>query len=278
MKYLGSKNRIKNDILPIILQDKEKFDYYLEPFCGSCSVIENVEGIKTIASDINPYLIAMFKGLNMDLVKPMEISKELYDIKRKDFNILKTIDLNKIQEFVSENIGILSIQQKIEFEQNIKYSFYDLFLIGWVGWMASFNGRFFDGGYSGKTNKRDYVDEQIRNTLKSVDKIGNINYLYSANYELLFDRMLRLNDTFLPEKCIIYCDPPYKNSKGYEYSKNFDYEKFYDYCRKLTEIGDKVFVSEYEMPDDFKCVWSKEVTNSLNTIKTYKPVEKLFTL
>ena len=30
------------------------------------------------------------------------------------------------------------------------------------------------------------------------------------------------------------------------------------------------------MPDDFDCIWEKEVTNAMNTTKTYKPIEKLF--
>ena len=32
------------------------------------------------------------------------------------------------------------------------------------------------------------------------------------------------------------------------------------------------------MPEDFKCIWQKEVTHSMNTTKTYKPIEKLFIL
>jgi hypothetical protein len=45
-----------------------------------------------------------------------------------------------------------------------------------------------------------------------------------------------------------------------------------------SKIPDKVSVSEYSAPSDFKCVWSMEITNAMNTTKTYKPIEKLFTL
>ena len=57
-----------------------------------------------------------------------------------------------------------------------------------------------------------------------------------------------------------------------------DYEKFYTWCRALKDDGHTVFVSEYEMPSDFKCVWKKELTNSMNPTLTKKPTEKLFTL
>ena len=75
---------------------------------------------------------------------------------------------------------------------------------------------------------------------------------------------------------IIYCDIPYKDTKQYATSKNFDHDKFWQWCRDMTKQGHKVFISEYQAPDDFICVWSKEVTNSMNTTLTYKPVERLF--
>ena len=49
------------------------------------------------------------------------------------------------------------------------------FMIGWIGWMGSANGRFFDGGYSGKSNTkigtvRDYIKEAISNIEKQLPK------------------------------------------------------------------------------------------------------------
>ena len=29
---------------------------------------------------------------------------------------------------------------------------------------------------------------------------------------------------------------------------------------------------------DFECILKKEITNAMNTTKTYKPIEKLFTI
>ena len=44
----------------------------------------------------------------------------------------------------------------------------------------------------------------------------------------------------------------------------------------MQRRGHDVFISEYEAPDDFTCVWSKQITNAMSTKKTYKPTEKLF--
>lgn len=103
--------------------------------------------------------------------------------------------------------------------------------IGWYGWMASYNGRFFSGGYSGHnvltTNgkPRDYIKEQINNTLKSLSSLKGIEFV-SRDY----------NDVDIPLNSIVYCDIPYKDTKQYETSKNFDYERFYEWCRKTKVI------------------------------------------
>lgn len=232
---MGSKNRIAYEILPIILKGKQNRQYYVEPFCGGLGTMDKVGGNR-IASDNNKYLIAMWKGLQNDRERPYDIPKSLYDKARTEFNN----------------------------DTNIEF---DDFLIGWIGWMASFNGRFFDGGYSGKTSGRNYTDEQIRNTEKQLSLIKGVNFRY-CDYRALE----------IPSNSIIYCDIPYKNTKQYSTSKNFDYETFYDWCRGKKAEGHTVFISEYWMPDDFACVWEKQITNAMNTTKTYKPVERLFTL
>jgi len=233
MKYMGSKSRIAKEILPIILENRQPDQWYVEPFVGGGNIIDKVDGNR-LGADLNKYIIAMWKGLQTNSIKLLEIPKDLYDIARNEYNNSTNDTLND-------------------------------FLIGWIGWMASFNGRFFDGGYSGKASGRDYVNEQIRNTLKQIPNIEGVEFVHSSYDELE-----------IPDNSIIYCDPPYKNTKQYSTSKNFDYDKFWEWCREMTRNGHSVFISEYNAPDDFECIWSKEVTNSMNSTITYKPTEKLF--
>ena len=42
MVYMGSKNRIAKEILPIILKDRVKGQWYVEPFVGGCNMIDKV--------------------------------------------------------------------------------------------------------------------------------------------------------------------------------------------------------------------------------------------
>ena len=235
MKYMGSKNRIAKEILPIILKNRKESQWYIEPFCGGLGTFDKVNGNR-IASDKNKYLIAMWKGLQENRERPYEISKELYSKARMEYN-------------------------------NETNNEFDDFMIGWIGWMGSFNGRFFDGGYSGNSGGRNYVDEQIRNTEKQIPLLSGATFI-SCNYDELV----------YPENSIIYCDIPYNNSKQYSTSKDFNHAEFWQWCRNMKDKEHIIFVSEYQAPEDFVCVWKKEVTNSLNTKLTYRPIERLFTL
>lgn len=231
---MGSKNRIAKYLLPIILKDRKKDQWYVEPFVGGANMIDKVDGNR-IGADKNEFLIEMLKGLQENKSRPYKIEKDLYSKARDYFN-------------------------------KSDYSIFDKFMIGWIGWMGSYNGRFFDGGYSGHSvGKRDYISEQIKNTEAQIENIKNIEFIVS-NYL----------DLKIPKNSIIYCDIPYNNTKQYLASKDFNHNEFWDWCREKSKEGHQVFVSEYNSPDDFECIWKMEVTNSMNTTKTYKPVEKLF--
>lgn len=233
MKYMGSKLRIAKYILPLILQDRLPGQYYVEPFCGGCNLLDKVPGNR-IAGDINKYLIALWQGLQQDLPKPGNISKVMYGRAMHDFR------------------------------KGSNESFSD-FEIGWIGWMASFNGRFFDGGYSGCSGGRNYIHEQIRNTEKQTDALKNVRF-FACDYAELP----------ISGNSIIYCDIPYRNTTQYYISRRFDYDRFWNWCFTKKAEGHTVFVSEQQAPEGVECIWSMERVNSLHTTKTHIMTEKLF--
>jgi DNA adenine methylase len=223
---MGSKARFSKEILQIILKDRKQNQTYVELFAGGMNVICDVNGSR-IANDKNKHLIAMFKGLQNGNTRPNDIPKELYDKARIEYNNDKNIE-------------------------------FDDFMIGWIGWMGSANGRFFDGGYSGKSNTkigtvRDYIKEAISNIEKQIPKLNGIEFV-NLDYK----------DVLIPKKSIIYCDIPYENTKQYSTSKGFNHFEFWDYARKLSTEGHSVFISEYNAPKDFKCIWSKDAKSSLS--------------
>jgi DNA adenine methylase len=241
---MGSKNRIAKHILPIILKDRVIGQWYVEPFVGGANLIDKVNGNR-IGADNNKYLIAMWKGLQETREIPdIDITKDVYS------------------------------QARAEFNNSTNNDFSD-FMIGWIGWMGSANGRFFDGGYSGKSNTkigtvRDYISESIRNISKQINNINGIDF-YNSCYQNLF----------IPRNSVIYCDIPYKNTKQYAGSKDFDYDCFWDWCRNISQAGHQIYISEYSAPDDFKCVWEIEVKSSLSANGvcggSLSSIERLFT-
>lgn len=239
MKYLGSKKRIVKGIMPIMLGQMQPDMAFVDAFCGGCTVIQNVpNNYRRMANDNNRYLVAMWDRLTTtDWKPPTLIPKSYYDQVRASYHA----DDGKFDDAT----------------------------IGWIGFMASRNGRFFDGGYSGHdADGRDYIAENIRNTMKQIPELKGIEW-HTGSYDSLI----------LPGSSLIYCDPPYRNTTSYSTSRHFDYTKFYDWCRQMKRDGHTVYVSEYDIPcGDFVCVWKQAVTVSVGLTVTYKPTEKLYTL
>lgn len=240
MKYQGNKTKYAKYILPIILDGWNREQWYVEPFCGSCSVLQNING-RRIANDKNKYLIEMWKSLVNGKDMPTHIDKSFYDDVRDSFH---------------KNDGRYTDD-----------------IIGWVGYMASFNGRFFDGGYSGHNvvgtdgKARNYIQENISNTLKQVPSLKGVEFR-SCDYKELD----------IPKNSLIYADPPYKNTKQYQFSKDFDHNEFYAWCEKVVAEGNTLFISEYYMPSEFECIWSKDVTCAMNQEITKHSTERLYVL
>lgn len=154
--------------------------------------------------------------------------------------------------------------------RNNKTEFPDYY-VGYVGFHSTFAAKYF-GGYArgfkaDGVTPRDESNEAYRNTMKQVPNILDVNFV-NWNY-------LDIEIT----NSVIYCDPPYQNTTKYE-TKTFDYDMFWDWCRKMSKTN-HVFISEYNAPDDFTCIWCKETlvnfdNNRGKDEESKKRIEKLF--
>lgn len=71
---------------------------------------------------------------------------------------------------------------------------------------------------------------------------------------------------------VVYCDPPYKNTN--DYGIQFDGDAFWEWARTRNY---PVYVSEYQAPEDFVSIWSKEKRVLLSRESLTAPkVEHLF--
>lgn len=230
MVYMGSKNRIAKELIPIITKDLKPNQWYVEPFVGGANMIDKIEHPYKLGADNNKYLIALLEAVQNGQELPEHITKDEYI----------AVKTNK------DN--------------------YPDWYVGFVGFVCSFRGKFF-GGYSGyyttKTGiQRNYIKERINNILKqNLDGIK----LVCSSYDALD----------IPANSIIYCDPPYNGTT--KYKDSFDSDAFWQWCRDKAKEGHTVYVSEYNAPEDFKCIWEKKINSNLGgTSKT--ATEKLFTI
>lgn len=238
IKYVGSKSRIAKHIVPIIQTyiDQTDASFYLEPFVGGANVIDKISCGKKIGYDINHYLIELFK--NMDLINslPDEITKEEYNAVRKSY---QTGD-----------------------------SKYPDWYIGAVGFLASYNGKFF-GGRAGTVRTkigtiRNYYDEAKRNLLAQIPNLSGIEF-DEFDYQQL--------DMSKFKGGVIYCDIPYKNTTGYQ--QTFNHDEFWEWAEQCSKDS-IVLVSEQVSPDGWKSIWSKPVKRTLDNASRIDIMEQLY--
>ena len=222
---MGSKSRIAKYIVPIIQQyiDDNNIKRYIEPFVGGGNVIDKIKCLEKIGSDKNKYLIALLQQVQSGIPLLDAVSKDLYDKARTAY---RNGDISEFEDWELGNIGFL----------------------------ASYNGRWFDGGYAKPKNGlryRDYYQEAKNNILEQADNLKDVKF-ECCDYK-----------TYNSESgCVIYVDPPYQGTKQYANATKFDYDEFWQTMREWSK-NNIVLISEQNAPGDFECIWEQEVSRSI---------------
>lgn len=240
IKYVGSKSRIAKHIVPIIQSyiDSTSANFYLEPFVGGANVIDKISCDRKYGYDINHYLIELFKNMDQIASLPDEITADEYSRVRKSWQT--------------------------------KDGRYPDWYIGAVGFLASYNGKFF-GGRAGivktKINTyRNYYDEAKRNVLAQLPNLQTVQFT-EADY-----RSLNLEKF---SGGVIYCDIPYQNTTGYE--NEFDHAEFWKWAEQASQTN-IVLVSEQQAPENWQSIWSQPVKRTLDNASRQNITENLFIL
>lgn len=223
MVYMGSKARIAKYIVPII-QSYVK-DVYVEPFVGGANVIDKIHCPMRIGYDSNKYLIALLNNKEKVTSLPDRMSREEYCKVRANKDA------------------------------------YDYWYVGAVGFLASYNGRFFTGGYGAEEGTRNRFAEHKRNFLEQ-DTSG-IRFV-CTDYR----------DAEIPSGSTVYCDPPYAGVQ--KYSEKFDSAAFWEWASKLAKRC-TVLVSEKQCPlDNVALLWQGELGHRVNNGRVVHVTENLW--
>lgn len=140
MVYMGSKNRLAKELIPIITKYLTKDRWYVEPFCGGCNMIDKVRHDKRIAGDVNEFLIALFQALQIGEILPEFIDRDTY---------------YKVKQ---------------------KKRKYPLWYVGHIGFNCSRLGKFFDC-WVGEQNGRNYQREHNDNLLKQMPNLKDVKFV-----------------------------------------------------------------------------------------------------
>ena len=211
-----------------MLAERKPEQWWVEPFVGGGNMIDKVQG-KRIGADINHYLIDALIAIR-DCVA--DLPKNNKQFTEEDYKALRKSD-------------------------DYKYK-------GYAGFAFSYGGKWLGGWCRDGKNKRDYVNEAYKNTLKQSPLLQGVEFINESYLSLQ-----------IPDNSLIYCDPPYEGTT--KYKDGFNHKDFWQWCRDKASEGCTVFVSEYNAPDDFECVWQGEIVSSLTKdTGSKKAIEKLF--
>jgi len=126
-------------------------------------------------------------------------------------------------------------------------------LRGFIGVGCSYGGKFFGGYARGKRKDgtpQNYARYASRSLMRQADGLSGARLTCSAYWEM-----------DIPDGSYVYCDPPYARTTGY--GGRFDSAKFWEWADELSERC-MVFVSEFEAPAGWDCVWGAKATCQMN--------------
>lgn len=225
MVYMGGKTRIRKYIVPILQKEVTNAHGYYEPFCGGCNIIDSIQHPVRVAADKNRYLIEFWKNLSEKKLNslPRELTREEYNKCRAQYR-----------------------QGRIDW------------YIAAVGFLGSFGGRFYDGGYLNTS-----WTTRVNNVRAQIPKIKGVSFYYRDYLDTPKD--LR--------NWVIYCDPPYVNTKGYV--EKINYDQFWNWCEDMKKSGAIIYASEQKAPIGEE-VWNKPVKRTMNSDNIVETIERLF--
>jgi DNA adenine methylase len=138
--------------------------------------------------------------------------------------------------------------------------------IGFIKFFCSFGGKCWGGLARDPKSGYDFINGARNTCLKFKPDLQSVKF-YCCDYEEFLKQ--------ISPGCLIYVDPPYQGTT--EYKNKFDHTRFWQVMREFSDKHD-IYISEYQAPEDFGCVWQIERKTCLNMADGGKAdrTEKLF--
>jgi DNA adenine methylase len=138
-------------------------------------------------------------------------------------------------------------------------------LTAFVGYGCSWGGKWFGGYFQ---NRPEWVTRAANAQASLLRKFARCSEVVFACRDYR-----ELNPG---ARHLVYCDPPYAGTTGYDAVGEFDTLAFWATVRAWAVRGALVLVSEYTAPPDFRCVWEMKTRTDLHGAGRAGRVEKLW--
>jgi len=132
----------------------------------------------------------------------------------------------------------------------------------YIGYQFSFGGQFFMG-YNGKYGNATSYKSVPEKVYRIARELQNVEFNVGS-----YTQFSNLRNH------VIYCDPPYTNTKCI-YSEKFDNNSFWEWVCEMNKTN-VIFISEYTAPDDFECVYENKKKIQTSAKRVASGCEKLF--
>ena len=261
--YMGSKDKIADDILSVLPRGKRFVDLFGGGFAMSHAALLSGKYEQVFYNEINPLLPKLIKDTLAG-----KYANERRWISREDFSRLKDIDgyVRYIWSFGNQGDAYLFGKDK----EHIKKLGHDFVCFGkdipGVPNIAETDMRV----------RRLYLQRYIKNNTGERYQLEQLQQLERLHRLQRLQRLQRLEincGSYLDYKYqkgdIVYCDPPYEDTAKYD-NVGFNHKQFYDWVASREY---PVYFSSYEISDNrFNVVWQTEKQSLLNNSKETKKV------
>ena len=267
--YKGSKNKIAESIIAQLPSAKHFYDLFGGG--GAMTHCALLSGKYEVVhyNEFNPLVFKAFK-----MAINGEFKNETRWISKEDFERLKDSDPYVACCFSFGN-SFRTYAYNSETEKFKKAVHYSIFFDDDSLLKEYIDLKDFKYNYGSIKERRLELQRYMKtNLIESLERLERLQSLESINNCRVLLSNLSYEEVPIESDSVIYCDPPYTNTDSYCIS--FEHDKFHEWLRKCREKNQQVFISEYQMPDDFFEVYYKEKTCAFNDQKVSKKLEKLF--
>jgi site-specific DNA-adenine methylase len=296
LPYMGSKSKSAGKIYSLIKDLNTESRIICDLFCGGFAISSTFleQGWRVIANDSNKYVVSLIDnilGKNLDERKCIEwVSRELftkvdrnpddypdwyvgyvstcwsfgnnqqeYMYGRETESLKKAAHNLVVNRSPGEIIALLPALSKKDIEDILK--------------QGDWNTRRLSLGSILKasdpaSSKIDLQHLKALNRLQHLEALNRLQHLERLNG---LERLELVSKSYeqvdIPDKAVIYCDPPYEHTA--DYGGYFNHEEFWNWIRYKSKTH-KVYVSEYTAPPDFEKVLKFDRRSTLSAVPSAK--------